>query len=193
MAKTSYYIVNTITGYRAFAALFMLLLLYNNQPVPFKWLLVISFLTDAIDGYLARAYNVTSKFGATLDSIADDVTVGVAIIGMMVFKPGFLLEEVVLAVILLILYIFQIVFALIRYGKISGFHTYLAKISAVFQAIFLLLFFFLPQPVYQLFYLTAIITIAELAEELMLILLLPRWQANVKGLYWVIKKQGFRK
>ena len=76
-----------------------------------------------------------------------------------------------------------------RYGKISSFHTYSAKIAAVFQAVFLLLFFFLPRPIYILFYLTATITIIDLAEEISLVLLLPQWKANVKGLYWIIKKK----
>jgi len=95
----------------------------------------------------------------------------------------------VLIVILLFLYLLQIVLALIRYGKISGFHTYAAKIAAVLQGAFLLLFFFLPKPVYILFYFTAIFTIIDLAEEIILVLILPRWTADVKGLYWVLKSK----
>lgn len=189
MATRSYYIVNGITGYRVLAAFFMLLLLYNHQLTPFKWMLIFSFFTDAIDGYLARSYDAVSKFGSTLDSIADDLTVGVAIIGMIVFNPGFLKGEIPLIAILLTLYLLQITLALIRYRKISSFHTYTAKIAAVLQGCFLVLFFFLPGPVYSLFYLTAIITIIDLAEEIALVLVLPEWKNNVKGLYWALKKQ----
>jgi cardiolipin synthase len=88
------------------------------------------------------------------------------------------------------LYMLQIVLALIRYGKISSFHTYAAKIAAISQGIFLILFFFLPQPLFILFYLTAVITILDLAEEIILVIILPQWETNVKGLYWVIKKEN---
>src|SRR6185437_287766 len=187
MNKRAYYMVNTITWYRLIAALLILLLLWYQQYVWFRWMLVISFLTDAVDGYLARKFGVISKYGSTLDSIADDLTIAVAVIGILVFKPDFIPDQIVIVAILLFLYLLQIVIALIRYGKISSFHTYLAKIASVLQGAFLLLFFFLPEPVYTLFYLMAIFTILDLAEEIILVLILPQWNANVKGLYWAIK------
>jgi len=189
MYKRSYYIVNSITGYRAIAALAMLLFLYYHQFGPFKWILVISFLTDAVDGYLARRYSVISKLGSTLDSIADDLTVAVAIIGMIVFRPHFLKDEIAPVIALSALYFFQFILALIRYHKISSFHTYIAKVAAVLQCVFLVAFFFLPGPVYFLFYLTVIITLLDLVEEIALVLILPQWRANVKGLYWIINKK----
>jgi cardiolipin synthase len=159
MSKPAYYLVNGITFYRVIAAFIMLFLLYDQQFGLFKWLLVISFFTDAVDGYLARTLKVISKFGSSLDSIADDLTVAVAIIGIIVYEPDFLMDQIFLIVILSSLYMLQIVLALIRYGKISSFHTYAAKIAAISQGIFLILFFFLPQPLFILFYLTAVITI----------------------------------
>lgn len=48
------------------------------------------FYTDAIDGFLARRYRVTSLWGAKLDSIDDDLTVFVGLTGIMVFKPEFI-------------------------------------------------------------------------------------------------------
>ena len=189
MHRKSYYIVNALTVYRMIAAPVLLLFVIFHQFEVFKWLLSISFFTDAIDGYLARKYKVISKFGASLDSIADDLTVAVAIIGMIVFKSSFLKDEIVLISILLALYLVQIMLALIRYGKISSFHTYTAKVAAILQGAFLLLFFFLPNPVYVLFYIMAIMTIIDLLEEIILVLLLPQWEANVKGLYWVMKNK----
>jgi cardiolipin synthase len=190
MSKPAYYLVNGITFYRVIAAFIMLFLLYDQQFGLFKWLLVISFFTDAVDGYLARTLKVISKFGSSLDSIADDLTVAVAIIGIIVYEPDFLMDQIFLIVILSSLYMLQIVLALIRYGKISSFHTYAAKIAAISQGIFLILFFFLPQPLFILFYLTAVITILDLAEEIILVIILPQWETNVKGLYWVIKKEN---
>jgi CDP-diacylglycerol--glycerol-3-phosphate 3-phosphatidyltransferase len=192
MAKPSYYIVNGITLYRIVAAPLLLLLVFYHQSNLFKWLLAISFLTDAIDGYIARKYKVISVAGAKLDSIGDDLTVLVAIIGILVFKPEFLRHELVTVIILGSLYILQLVLAMIRYGKPTSFHTWSAKTAAVLQAAFLLLFFFFPDPLYGLFYIMALATVIGLLEEIILVLLLPRWQADIKGVYQIIKKKPIK-
>jgi cardiolipin synthase len=171
------------------AAPLLLLLIISHRPEVFKWLLAISFSTDAIDGYFARKHKVISKLGAKLDSIADDLTIAVAIIGMSVFKPEFLRQEITLIITTLALFVLQTVFAVFRYKKMSSFHTYGAKIAAILQGIFLLLLFFLDEPVYILFYITVAVTAIELVEEIIIVLLLPQWEANVKGLYWVIRKR----
>ena len=87
------------------------------------------------------------------------------------------------------LLVLQNIFALIRYRKITSFHTYLAKLAAILQGVFLILSFFLPEPNVYLFYIAAIVTAIELIEETILVTHLPVWKANVKGLYWVLKKR----
>ena len=193
MHKPSYYMVNTITLYRLLAAPVLLILLFNNYLAVFKWLLAVSFLTDAFDGYLACKYKVTSVFGSMLDSVSDDLTIAVAIFGITMVNPEFLRKELALVAVQVLLFIMQICFALIRYHKISSFHTYLAKFVAVFQGIFLVLFYWLPQPVYPLFYLVSALTILDLLEETVLVLIIPQWETNVKGLYWEIRKRALEK
>jgi cardiolipin synthase len=188
MRKHFYYIVNGITMYRMIAAPILLLLIINHQLEIFKWLLAISFLTDAIDGNLARRYKVISVLGAKLDSVADDLTIVVAMIGMIVFKPDFFRHEVTLFVVLLVLFVLQTAFAIVRYGKISSFHTYAAKTAAILQGSFLLLLFFLDKPAWILFYITTAVTAIELLEEIIIVWMLPEWETNVKGLYWVIRQ-----
>lgn len=187
--KLSYRVINSITIYRIFAAPVLIFLIFKNQLDLFKWLLAISFFTDAIDGSLARRYKVASILGSKLDSIGDDITIVAAVIGMWIFKLQFIKDHMVIIGVLVGLLILQNCFALIRYGKVTSFHTYFAKIAAVFQGVFLMLVFFIPEPVHALFYATSIITILDLAEEIILIFILQRWEANVKGMYWVMKRK----
>ena len=181
-------IVNGITIYRIIAAPLLILLVIYNQIDWFKWLLAVSFFTDAIDGYLARRFKVTSIAGARLDSMGDDLTVLAGTIGLIFFKFSFLKQEMFLLILLLALFAVQTVFALIRYGKMTGFHTYAAKTAAVLQALFLILLFFLSEPLYGLFYAAVMITAIQLMEEIIMIFWLPEWEANVKGLYWINKR-----
>ncbi|HEY9177561.1 MAG TPA: CDP-alcohol phosphatidyltransferase family protein [Flavipsychrobacter sp.] len=187
MQKPSYYLINGITAYRLVAAFFLTYLVFTEQVDIFKWMLAISFFTDAIDGFLARWYKVTSIMGARLDSIADDLTILVAVFGVVRLRPEFVQQELVLIITLVALLVAQTIMALIRYGKISSFHTYLAKIAAVLQGSFLILLFFLSEPPLTLFYIASLVTILEIAEEMILVIILPEWEANVHGLYWVLK------
>src|SRR5687767_5083768 len=188
MHKSSYYIINGITLYRLLAAPLLLLLVFYRELEIFKWLLAFSFFTDAIDGFLARRYKVTSVMGARLDSLADDLTVIVAAIALFVVKKDFVIQQIIPVFILLGLYLFQTILAFIKYRKVSNFHTYLAKAAAVFQGVFLILVFFLPEPPLVLFYAAVTITIIDLIEEIILVFLLPEWKVNVKGIYWVLKR-----
>lgn len=191
--KSNYYIVNAITFYRLVAAPVLLIMLVTNQLAIFKWLLAVSFFTDAIDGYLARKYKVTSVLGSLLDSISDDLTIAVAIVGIVLVNPEFMRKELALILIQVALFITQVGLALLRYHKISSFHTWLAKLATVFQGIFLVLFFWLPAPVYGLFYLVSGLTILDLLEEIALVMILPEWKTNIKGLYWEIKQRSAQK
>jgi CDP-diacylglycerol--glycerol-3-phosphate 3-phosphatidyltransferase len=188
--KKAFMLVNLITFYRLTAALLLLILLARQEFGPFRCLLILSFLTDAVDGYLARRFNVLSVFGARVDSVADDLTVLVAILGIVVYRPDFLRSEWLLAAAMVLLYLAQNTAALIRYRKLTSFHTVAAKIAALLQGAFLILVFFLPEPLRWFFYLTAAATLMDLTEEILLVFLLPQWQANVKGVYWVLKNRG---
>ena len=187
MHKQSYFIINGITVYRIVAAPFLLILIFTGHYDIFKWLLAVSFFTDLIDGYLARRYKVNSILGSRLDSIGDDLTIVCALIGLFVFKSDFIKEEAIILLSLFSLYIIQTVLAFYKYGKITSFHTYLAKIAAILQGVFFVLIFFTKSDFLFLFYLAAVITAVELIEEIIIILFLKKWKANVKGLYWVMK------
>lgn len=188
MHRPGFYLVNGITLYRIISAPVLFFLIFTNHFEIFKWLLAISFFTDAIDGYFARRYKVVSVMGARLDSIGDDLTIAAAMTGVIILKPELLSRESTVFILLLILFVLQTVLAFIRYRKMSSFHTYAAKIAAILQGTFLLLLFFLDKPLYILFYIASAVTAIELVEEIILVLLLPQWETNVKGLYWVIRK-----
>ena len=85
------------------------------------------------------------------------------------------------------LLILQNVLALLKYRKLTSFHTYAAKIAAVLQGIFLLAFFFFEKSAHILFYAAVGITVLDLAEEIILVIVLPEWKVNVKGLYWQLR------
>jgi len=191
--STNFYIINGLTLYRLCTAPFLIVLAVFEQFDLYKWLLLVSFLTDAVDGFFARKYKISSAFGARIDSLADDCTVLAAITGMCILRSSFFLSEIIPIAILLLLYLVQNVLALLKYKRPTSFHTYTAKVAAVSQAAFLITFFFLPYPVYWLFYLMVVLTSIDLLEEILLVMVLPDYKTNLKGLYWVLAKRNSKR
>lgn len=186
----SYYVINGITFYRLLSAPLLLFLAMRGNLEWFRLLLALSFFTDAIDGVLSRLFQVSSLFGAKLDSVADDAVVLVATLCLWIFRPDFMAAHWVAFVVVFSLFILQNAVALWAYKRVTSFHTYLAKTAAVFQGLFFIMIFFDVGPVEIGFYAAAVVTAVELLEEIVLVFLLPDWKANVKGLFWVLKKHA---
>lgn len=182
----NYNIADWFSFYRIFAAPFLLLLIWFDERLIFTWLLFVSYLTDAIDGYLARKLKITSPRGSQLDSFGDQITFMVGLIGLFYFETEFIKTNLILIIIAFIPYLAQMAIAYSKYGKATAFHTYLAKLSAIMQSAFILwsLFF---NPEYSLFYIMIAIGLLETFEEITLIFIYDNWAEDVKGIYWAYR------
>jgi CDP-diacylglycerol--glycerol-3-phosphate 3-phosphatidyltransferase len=77
--------------------------------------------------------------------------------------------------------------ALVRYGRLSSFHTYLSKIAGYLLGIFVgVLFVFGFNP--WLLYAAAGASVIGKCEELLLLAMLPKWRADVRGVFWVMRE-----
>lgn len=179
-------IADWFSFYRIVAAPFLLLLIWFDQRLIFTWFLLISYATDAIDGFLARRYKITSARGSQLDSIGDQITLVVGLIGLFYFETEFIKENILIIILAFFPYIIQMIIAYWKYGKATAFHSYFAKTSAVVQSVFILYTLFF-SPVYALFYLMIIVGILETIEEITLIFMYDKWVADVKGIYEALK------
>lgn len=174
--------------YRIIAVPAILTAIFFNQIYLTGWLLAISLLTDAIDGILARSRRMETKHGARLDSAGDMLTFLAGAIGVIWFGTDQVMEHLFIISFAMGLYLVQFSIGLIKYGRSSSFHTYSAKIAAILQGIFLITFYFY-EWLEWLFWLAIIISILETIEELIIIFVLPEWETNVKGLYWVVRRK----
>jgi len=179
-------IADWFSFYRIAAAPLLIVLLVLNERNLFTWFLLISYCTDAIDGFIARKLQITSPRGSQLDSFGDQVTFILGLVGILIFEFDFIKSNYVLIIISFSPYLIQMLIAFIKYGKATAFHTYLAKLSAIVQSAFILWLLFF-EPIYWLFYVMIVIGILETIEEITLIFMYDNWVAGVKGIYWAIQ------
>ncbi|ROH89487.1 CDP-diacylglycerol--glycerol-3-phosphate 3-phosphatidyltransferase [Stagnimonas aquatica] len=69
----------------------VLALFYVDWPHARQWacvLFALAGITDWLDGYLARKWNQTSKFGAFLDPVADKLLVAISLVMLLRDEPG---------------------------------------------------------------------------------------------------------
>ena len=185
-------IADWFSFYLIFAAPILLVIVWFGLRDLFTWLLLVSYSTDMIDGMLARKLKITSPRGSQLDSMGDQLTLLVGFLGLLQFEFEFIQDNYQWILIPFALYCIQMIIAFSKYGKATAFHTYLAKLSAVVQAVFILWLLFFG-PVYWLFYLMIVIGIIETLEEILLIFLYPHWVAGVKGYIWAIRDERRKK
>ena len=182
----NYNIADWFSFYRIAAAPVLLVLLWMDERWWFSLMLLISYCTDAIDGYLARKLEISSPRGSQLDSFGDQITLVLGLWGLYVFEHEFIMTHLLIIVIAFLPYIAQMIYAYLKYGKATAFHTYLAKLSAIVQSLFILYALFFT-PHLSFFYVMIAIGILETAEEIALIAMYDVWVSDIKGIYWALR------
>jgi CDP-diacylglycerol--glycerol-3-phosphate 3-phosphatidyltransferase len=178
---------NLLSGARLLAVPVLIVLASQHEDRAFSWLLVAALLTDILDGLVARLFDAVTPLGAMLDSVADTLVLLTGAYGIWALHPEVLRDEWQPIAAILLFWGIETVAAWMRYGRLSSFHTYLSKVTANVLGIFLgVLFVFGFYP--WMLYLAAVVSVLASIEELWLLRLLPRWETNVKGVWWVLRR-----
>ncbi len=182
-------IPNAISLARLLATPVLLGMVLGRYKESFKWLLLACLLSDILDGLIARRFNLQSKIGAFLDSTADMLVFLIATVGLFTFQTEFILAHYGEILTVLGFFVVEAVAAILRYGKISSFHTVLNRIVAYAQGIFVMSLFLWGYRGW-IFYPTIALAILDYSEELVLLYLLPEWRSDVRGVYWVLSQKA---
>lgn len=182
------HVPNALSIARIMAAPVLVVLATMGLEFAFKVVLVPALLSDAADGIIARRFGLQTRLGATLDSVADALLLLAIIYGIWVFHPYVITDHVVVTSLAVGAWLAEHVAALVRYRRLSSFHTYASKIAGYLLGIFFgIVFVFGFQP--WLLYVALGVSIAGSCEELALLVVLPRWRADVRGLWWVLRER----
>ena len=131
-------------------------------------MLVPALLTDALDGWIARACGLQSRLGARLDSLGDSLVWWAGLAGLLAFQRDVLAANRWLIGAVVAGWLCENVLAWRRYGRLSSFHTVLSKIAGVLLSVYIgALFLFGHWD--ALLWLAAVASLLASAEELWLL------------------------
>uniref|UniRef100_UPI0032177AFD CDP-alcohol phosphatidyltransferase family protein n=1 Tax=uncultured Draconibacterium sp. TaxID=1573823 RepID=UPI0032177AFD len=179
---------NALSLYRLLVFPVILYMALTNRESVYVVLLCISLISDALDGSIARRFNLQTKFGAALDNLADMCTYAVAILGLFVFKWSDIEPHAWILYLFFAVFIFSYIVAFTRFGKIPGLHLYSAVSAGYVQSIFFFVLFVFG--FYSWFYYLALAWgVIAYIEKTFVLFRLDDIKRGVKGLYWLVKEQ----
>lgn len=152
----------------SFIRIIFSLLLFFTKPLSYLFFIIylICSISDVLDGYVARKYNLVNDFGAKLDSIAD-MTMFLSLIIVLLPVLNFTLEIYVLILIIVILKIASAIYCYIKFEKLSTIHSYLNKITGLLIILIPVLLIFAPSE--NLIAIICIIATIAAIEEFLII------------------------
>lgn len=177
---------NAISFYRLimFPVILVLALLGHEQL--FVILLSISLVSDILDGFIARTFKLTTRFGAALDNLADMGTYILALYGIFAFRWEDVQPHAWLLYLFLGIFVLSYVVAFIRFGKIPGLHLYAAVAAGYLQGAFFFVLFV--WDFYAWFYYIAVgWGVLAYMEKILVLFKTDDIKPGIKGLYWMMK------
>jgi CDP-diacylglycerol--glycerol-3-phosphate 3-phosphatidyltransferase len=179
---------NLLTGFRFVAAPILLWLAWYGHGIAFMELLAVTFLSDLLDGMAARLTGQVSQFGATLDSWADVITYLTIALCCWWLWPDVVNRELFYVGLIVASCLLPALAGILKFGRFTSYHTWSVKIAAASMGLTLYVLF-LDGPAWP-FRVAAVICILAAIEEIVITLLLPEPESNLRSVWDVLKRSA---
>ncbi len=177
-------IPNSLSIFRIIAAPFLIIFAWFNMPNLFFILFTLMLISDALDGFIARALDQTSELGARLDSYGDITTYLSTPLAVWFLYPQIIKTEINYIIIAIVVYILPAIFTLIKFGKLASYHTWITKISALLMSLGVVILILFGDNF--LFHIAVYFLIIEAIENIAITLTLKEQKSNIKSI-WHLK------
>ncbi len=181
-------IPNILSLFRIIAAPFLLLIGWFEMPNLFFILFGLMLLSDVFDGIIARMLDQTSELGARLDSYGDILTYLTTPLAAWWLWPDVLKEEIYYIIAAIIIYIVPAIFALIKFGKLASYHTWITKFSAVLMSTGVVVLLGFENNL--LFHIAICFLVIETVENIVITIMLSKQKSNIYSVWHAWKERG---
>lgn len=163
----------------------LLVLAWQGRRMPFLWCFGAALASDVVDGFVARRFGSASELGARLDSWGDLAIYAALPLCAWWLWPERVLEKLPLVAIALVCFAAPTAVGVLKFGRITSYHTYFAKLIA--NLIGLALILYLGFGLGWLFDLAVILLVFEAIEEIAITAVLPELRSNVPSLVHALR------
>ncbi|MGV1098662.1 CDP-alcohol phosphatidyltransferase family protein [Thiovibrio sp. JS02] len=191
MPERAFTIPNLLSILRVLIAPLLVLAALAGNRQAFLLLFILSLLSDALDGFLARRLRQVSEWGARLDSLGDLATYLAAPLGVWLLWPELVRREQAFILLGLVGFLIPIILGFLKFGSLTSYHTWAAKTAAILLGLATPLLL-LAGPAWPFRTAILLFLLAEL-EEMAITLGLEHWQANIPSLWHLRRQQRERK
>ena len=186
--KKNLNVPNLLSFYRLISFPLVLYFAFVGQEKIFAILLIINLITDALDGLIARGFNLQTEFGAVLDSYADIGMYISAIIGMIIFKADDLAPHWISFTVFIVAFIIPKIISYYKFKTFPSLHLYFSKVVGYLQGFFFFVLFAFGFKV-TFYYIVILAGIVSFIEQIIIVILATEPKSNVKGLYWILTEK----
>jgi CDP-diacylglycerol--glycerol-3-phosphate 3-phosphatidyltransferase len=181
-------IPNVLTISRFFAAAALIFdAVDGNASVFFAPLFILAAFTDCLDGFAAQKLNAKTVRGAILDGYADTILYGAAFFGVYFLFPAVFKRNLIALIILLLIQVLSWGFSLVKFRRITSYHTYLAKVWGVALFVSLAALFVFKSD--SLLLPMLIIGCASVIEDIGITAVLPCWKSGIKNIAAAVRRR----
>lgn len=159
-------IPNLLSGGRLIALPILWGVALAGQSVWLGGLLVVVWLTDILDGYLARRWNAESELGSRLDTIGDHLVLFSMMAWVVLLEPGFIQAEGGLIILWLGLWLGALAFGWVKFRRFANLHLYSSKAAVLLAVVFMIHLFLVDGYSQLFFYVAAAVGVASSLEML---------------------------
>lgn len=179
---------NVLSLYRIGIAPVIAWFVYAADYRLFTLFFVISLITDILDGFIARRFNLQTAVGARLDSLGDIINVILGVVGMFRFQYSSVREYIVWFIVIAGLYLLVLFVSFARFRKYSSLHLYSSKITGYLQGGFFVVLFCAGFYA-AVFWIMFAVSCLSYVEEIAVLLMMKEEKSNAKGLYWIWREK----
>lgn len=152
-------------------------------------LLAIAFATDYMDGYIARRFKLSTRFGSKLDAVADTLLQISAWIWLLLLQPQVTIEHPLLFWGASFLSVTSMLLGLIKFGSLPNLHLYSTKVAGFGFSLFMVTTFIFEGYIEVLFYSMIFFVILGALETTLLQLFSKKIDENMGSLIMAILKK----
>ena len=178
---------NLVSALRILIAPLLLALALLQLEHWFLGVLLVSALTDVVDGFLARRLKMTTPLGAHLDSWGDFTIYATMAVCAWILWPEITRRELVYYLMILFSLLLPTLVGLVKFGKLTGYHTWAVKVAvAVTFAGYIALYADIAK---WPFVLASILCVVAGTEEILITLTLREERTDVRSLLAALKER----